>query len=540
MKCIVLARVSTEGQSFEQQAKELVEAATKDHYKKRDIIVIENKESAIKNDEEHRLGLIEMKEAVAADPTINCVYVREVSRIGRTYKVLNSIKGWFVSNKIQLVMCGTTRIELLDKEGNITIEGGVMFEIACQSAIREMEDKKLRFKQGVKKAWAEGKAGQSNVKYGYKIVNKYITINENEAEVVRYIFDQYANTGKSTMALYRELVAGGTFARLSSDYTGANKIRVIISNYAYSGRNQLNKKHNEMKYEAIVSEDIQDRAITKLHKMKQQPKYITKFVYYAKSLVRCTCGHIMQAEISTMCYWCPSCGKRHSINHLDWLAWNSAAQLKLTADTSNQRETEKRCIEDIAANDNKIKVMNKRLEEFEDLEEEIAEASLSITNKERREKFRERKLRAVNMERKQVEKSLLKIKEQTRQMKQYLQSLQAPVTDGTGIVPVLEITDDEKRKEIITQCIDEIKLETIDDKHVHITIIPKASIAHQYWYDYVYDRTKKNFPITLEHYIKTDSYEDITKYVVAGRRLTKKYVKQRTQESKANARAHAL
>lgn len=541
MKAIILSRVSTLLQDLQEQTEDLINIATKEYgYKRNQLILIENKESAIKRDEEHRLGLVEMKETILNDPEINCVFCREVSRVGRRYDVLQSIKSFLVTNRIQLVVCGNPRIELLDRDGRITMLGGIMFEIACQRAIEEMEEKKQRFKQGRARSIKEGKAAQCRVGYGYYIdKNGYVKVNDAEAAVVNRLFDVYANTDISTIALYRKLVEDGTWNRLSSDITGGNKVRALLSNYRYSGRNHKNKAHNEIHYKAIVTEDLQDKAIAKLHRMKQQPKYITKYVYYAKSLVRCTCGHIMQAEISTMCYWCPFCGKRHSINNLDWLAWNSAAQLKLTADTTSQRETVERYTKDITVNDNKIEVMKKRLDELEEREEDIAEYCLAITNKERRERFRAKKLEEVNTERKQVEKSILKVQEQTRQMRQYLTSLQEPVTDGTGIVPVLEITDDEKRKEIINQCIEEIKLDTIDDTHVHITIVPKATIANQYWFDYFYDKTVKNNPKTMEHHTEYDTYADITKDIVAGRRLTKKYVKQRIHESKINARATA-
>ena len=540
MKSIILSRVSTLQQDLQQQTDELIDIAIKDGYKRNQVIVIDNKESAIKNDEEHRLGLVEMKEAILNDPTITCVYCREVSRIGRRYDVLTSIKAFLVSHKIQLVVCGNTRIKLLDEDGNVTLQGGLMFEIACQTAVQEMEDKKIRFRQGRARAIEQGKAAQCRVGYGYYINREgYVLINEAEAEVVRRLFDEYANTDISTIALYKKLVEDGTWTRLSSDITGGNKVRALLNNYRYSGRNKKNKVHNEIRYQAIVSEDLQDRAISKLHRMKQQPKYITKYVYYAKSLVRCSCGHIMQPEISTMCYWCPFCGKRHSINHLDWLAWNSAAQLRLAADNTNQRETQERYTNDIEVNDNKILVMRKRLGELEEREEDIVDYCLSITNKERREKYRARKMEEVNAERRQIEKSILNVMEQTRQMKQYLTSLQAPVTDGTGIVPVLEITDDVKRKEIINQCIDEIKLDAIDATHIRITIVPKTTIANQYWFDYIYDKTAKNYPKTTEHHTLYDTYEDITEWIVKGRRLTKKYVKQRIQESKINARAMA-
>lgn len=148
MKAIILSRVSTEQQDLQEQTNELISEAIKDGYTRNQLVIIENKESVIKNDEENTLGLNMMKEAVEHDSSINCVYCREVTRLGRRYDVLSSIKAFFVGHKLQLVVCGDTRIELLDSDGNVTYQGGLMFEIACQVAVREMQDKKIRFKQG--------------------------------------------------------------------------------------------------------------------------------------------------------------------------------------------------------------------------------------------------------------------------------------------------------------------------------------------------------------------------------------------------------
>ena len=142
MKAIILSRVSTLQQDLQKQTEDLIDIATNEYgYKRNHLILIENKESAIKRDEEHRLGLVEMKEAILNDPEINCVYCREVSRVGRRYDVLQSIKTFLVTNRIQLVVCGNPRIELLDQDGKTTMLGGIMFEIACQRAIEEMEEK---------------------------------------------------------------------------------------------------------------------------------------------------------------------------------------------------------------------------------------------------------------------------------------------------------------------------------------------------------------------------------------------------------------
>ena len=62
MKCILLVRVSTEAQSYDEQEKELYDLAHFYGYKDKDISSIATKESAIKLDEEERFGLNRMKE----------------------------------------------------------------------------------------------------------------------------------------------------------------------------------------------------------------------------------------------------------------------------------------------------------------------------------------------------------------------------------------------------------------------------------------------------------------------------------------------
>jgi DNA invertase Pin-like site-specific DNA recombinase len=148
-----------------------------------------------------------MKERIANDSSINCVYVREVSRIGRRYDVLQGIKTFLVTNKIQLVVAGDNRVELLDKKGNITLQGSIMFEVACSVAINEMADKALRFAQGKRKAVEEGKAVTGKVLFGYRIdeKTKKIDIDDeqygNTASIIKDIFTLYTTTSLSTKAI---------------------------------------------------------------------------------------------------------------------------------------------------------------------------------------------------------------------------------------------------------------------------------------------------------------------------------------------------
>ena len=71
-KCIILSRVSTIVQDLNQQTEEVKKQALADGYT--EIIIIEDKESAVKLDEESRLGLSKLKSLIIADKTIKCVY----------------------------------------------------------------------------------------------------------------------------------------------------------------------------------------------------------------------------------------------------------------------------------------------------------------------------------------------------------------------------------------------------------------------------------------------------------------------------------
>ena len=82
MKCILLVRVSTEAQSFEEQERELIDLALKHGYSLNDIKAVAYKESAIKLDEKERVGISEMN-ALIETGEYDCVFAWEISRIAR-------------------------------------------------------------------------------------------------------------------------------------------------------------------------------------------------------------------------------------------------------------------------------------------------------------------------------------------------------------------------------------------------------------------------------------------------------------------------
>ena len=73
-KCILLVRVSTDAQDLAQQTDKVKSQALSDGYTEDSIIVIEDKESAVKLSEEERNGLNRLKMLIDNDTLIDCVY----------------------------------------------------------------------------------------------------------------------------------------------------------------------------------------------------------------------------------------------------------------------------------------------------------------------------------------------------------------------------------------------------------------------------------------------------------------------------------
>ena len=520
-KAILLIRVSTPTQSFEQQTKELIDVAIRDGYDKKDLIIIENKESAIKNDEEHRLGLIEMKETIENDSSIDCVYVREVSRIGRRYDVLSSIKNYFVTNKIQLIVAGDSRIELLNKDREITLNGAIMFEVACSVAQTEMSEKKIRFAQGKRKAVGEGKCVTNKVLFGYRVneKTKKIEIDDekygNTSSVIEFIFDAYTTTSKSTKAIYQELSRVGRFGTFSRDDIGANQIRRIIMNRAYSGgvndNGDKTPKVFNYAYPPIVSVETQNKAIEKCINAKKLPKYEHKHVYYAKSILKCVCGHIMIGDSYRNAYKCPYCKKHIGLNAIDYIAWTSAVVLKTEADLQDRKATKEKYETEIKNNSIAIKELELKLENLDETDEKNIKRCSRMQNQDRADKLLDELFAETEKERRKVNDELLHRKETSRQMEQYLKNSSINI-DSTATGAVAHIEEESMRRNIILEVISSIVLENIDDLHIKVSVIPNLSIASSYPFHYVYDKSKRPY-IKLLHYNGGIFDKDVTSLI---------------------------
>lgn len=98
-KVIILSRVSTESQNLEQQTQEILKQVYKDGYTDEDIIIIEDKESAIKLSEEERNGINRLEMYIESNTKIDSIYIYELSRLSRRQKVLFSLREYLIEKK---------------------------------------------------------------------------------------------------------------------------------------------------------------------------------------------------------------------------------------------------------------------------------------------------------------------------------------------------------------------------------------------------------------------------------------------------------
>ena len=124
---------------------------------------------------------------------------------------------------------------------NTLKDGELLMTILSSVAQQEVENTSAYVKKGLKMKMKRGElvGFQGCLGYDYDIVSKSISINEQGAEVVRYIFDRYVAGAGSTM-IARELNEQGNLTIRGNPWTSSS-VMGIINNEKYKGDILLGK-----------------------------------------------------------------------------------------------------------------------------------------------------------------------------------------------------------------------------------------------------------------------------------------------------------
>lgn len=321
-KCFLYLRVSTEmqvdGYSLEAQKNCLKKFAERE-----ELVIAGVYEDAGKSGKsiEGRPAFRRMLSDIESGAGIDYVMVYKLSRFGRNAAdILNSLE-LLQTYDVNLI-CIEEGIDSSQTSGKLLI--------SVLSAVAEIERENIleQTMNGRREKARQGKWNGGPAPYGYMIKDEILSINDEEAEIVRTIYDKYVNTrlGYSGIAKYFNLQGIKKTPRKESDIEefSAHFIQLLIDNPVYCGKiaygrrskERVKGKKNEYKlvkqkeyclvdgqHEGIISEELWQKA---------QEKRLTTGIKYASKLGK------ERAHLLTGIIKCPKCGCGMYANRVCW------------------------------------------------------------------------------------------------------------------------------------------------------------------------------------------------------------------------------
>lgn len=239
----------------------------------------------------------------AVDGKIDLIITKSISRFARN--TLDTLK------YVRLLKDHNVAI-LFEKENinTLTMNGEMLLAILSSLAQQESESISSNVKMGLKMKMKRGEMVGFNgcLGYDYDSVNKLITVNEEEAKIVRYIFRRYIE-GAGCFVIAKELTQLKYKTKKGNTKWNDNSVRRIITNEKYKGdlllgktftvdpisKRRLGNMGEEEKYyvnsnhESIISEEVfnqaqkilQKRSVNSSNKGRGE-KYSRKFAFSSK------------------------------------------------------------------------------------------------------------------------------------------------------------------------------------------------------------------------------------------------------------------
>ena len=258
----IYVRVSTKNQFFERQQTDITNYIHS-QYNQNDIKidVYAEKISGFKGSKD-RPELTRFLNKVESDPKFyKCLYVTELSRVGRKPIEARIVVTNLLEQGIDVCVTSTNGgSHFLNPDGSIDRTKFAVLGLLMDFAQIEIDVFKSRASSGLKQKIFDGGANGGLMQpYGYlKDENKKLVINNEEAKIIQFIFEQY-KLGFGMGHIAKELNNNNIPTRTNKAFKGkeykgkkadnikwtANQIYVILTNTIYYGKRIFRKKKNK-------------------------------------------------------------------------------------------------------------------------------------------------------------------------------------------------------------------------------------------------------------------------------------------------------
>ncbi len=278
-KCIILTRVSTSQQDYQFQLDALYKYAN-DLGLDKPLIDISTKESGFRS-MEAKDGFKRVIEFLS-DNDCQIVLCTELSRLAREKIILEQIKEWFVSNKIQLYV-KDQNFRLFNDNGEVDMSTDIIFSVYASMAQSEMREKKKRMTRGLNTLLASGYSVVGPTAFGYikqkteeKVHGKYRSIlvkNDEQAKQIQTIFEWALHgingdkTRCSARAIMLECVARGFDPYLTS----ISNVKKCLTNEGYTGSKITHNRRKNPDYWDYGHKDAPRYIESASHTIKYPP-----------------------------------------------------------------------------------------------------------------------------------------------------------------------------------------------------------------------------------------------------------------------------
>ncbi len=167
------------------------------------------------------------------------IYILNTDRIARDVTYQNIIIGEMLHHKKQIIINGVDYIHNPENKFNLTVLGAVAELERAKLIERTDRGKQHRLKQGYL-------LGLGALTYGYDYHRKtstsfpFYTVNEKQAEIIRFIYTKYDEGGIGIKEIVRTLEKMDAPKKVGTDHWTSSHVKYILHNEMYTGTRYFN------------------------------------------------------------------------------------------------------------------------------------------------------------------------------------------------------------------------------------------------------------------------------------------------------------